>query len=62
MLGLLQYLSPTVQMLLGTWVYGESLTPARLFAFGAIWLALGLFSWEGWRQWRRSQTGQAASA
>lgn len=61
-LGLLQYLSPTVQMLLGTWVYGETLTPARLFAFGAIWLALGLFSWEGWRQWRRSQAGQAASA
>jgi chloramphenicol-sensitive protein RarD len=51
-LGLLQYLSPTLQVLLGVWLFGESLSGARLTGFALIWLALALYSLEGWRRAR----------
>ncbi len=43
-LGLLQYVSPSVQFLLAVLVYGEPFTAARAGAFGLIWLALVLFA------------------
>jgi chloramphenicol-sensitive protein RarD len=46
-LGLLQYLSPTIQFLLGVWLFHEAFTPARLVGFALIWAALGLFAGEG---------------
>jgi chloramphenicol-sensitive protein RarD len=42
-LGLLQYLSPTVQFLLAVLVYGEPFDAARAVAFGFIWTALVVF-------------------
>ncbi|MEP7057925.1 MAG: EamA family transporter RarD [Caldimonas sp.] len=52
-LGLLQYLSPTLQLLLGVWVFGEPFSPPRLIGFGLIWAALVLYSIDGWRRSRR---------
>ncbi|RFP12743.1 MULTISPECIES: EamA family transporter RarD [unclassified Duganella] len=46
-LGLLQYLSPTMQALLGVWVFHESFPPARLIGFAIIWSALALYVAEG---------------
>lgn len=46
-LGLLQYIGPTLQLLLGLWLFGEDFGPARAVGFGAIWLALALYSAEG---------------
>ena len=46
-LGLLQYVTPTLQFLLGVWVYGEPFTPARMVGFALIWAALLLYSLEG---------------
>lgn len=43
-LGLLQYLSPTVQFLLAVLVYGEPFDAARAVAFGFIWTALAVFA------------------
>jgi len=43
-LGLLQYIAPTLQFLIGVLVYGEALTPARIVAFSLIWLALVLLT------------------
>jgi chloramphenicol-sensitive protein RarD len=43
-LGLLQYLTPTIQFLLGVYLYGEPMPPARLTGFALIWLALAIFS------------------
>jgi len=48
-LGLMQYVAPTGQFLLGTLVYGEAFTSAHALAFGFIWLALGLYSWDASR-------------
>ena len=44
MVGFLQYISPTLQFLLGVFLYGESFTTERLIGFSIIWLALILFS------------------
>jgi chloramphenicol-sensitive protein RarD len=46
-LGILQYISPSLQMLLGVWLYGEAFEPARLIGFGLIWIALLVYSAEG---------------
>lgn len=46
-LGLLQYIAPSLQLLLGVWLYHESFSPERLIGFGAIWAALLLYSAEG---------------
>lgn len=43
-LGLLQYLTPTAQFLLGILYFGESMPPARWLGFGLVWLALLLLT------------------
>ncbi|WP_409268914.1 EamA family transporter RarD [Massilia sp. BHUDP2] len=46
-LGLLQYLSPTIQFLLGVWLFHEAFSSDRLVGFLMIWAALALFAGEG---------------
>ncbi len=46
-LGLLQYISPTIQLLIAIYLFGEPLTPVRLVSFCLIWLALAVYSIEG---------------
>lgn len=49
-LGLLQYLSPTLQFLLGVWLFHEAFSSTRAVGFVMIWAALALFAGEGlWR-------------
>lgn len=43
-IGFLQYLSPTIALLLGIFVFGEIFTVNHLWSFGCIWAALGIFS------------------
>ena len=45
-LGLLQYLTPSIQFLLALAVFGEAFAPAQQVSFGCIWAALLLFSVE----------------
>jgi chloramphenicol-sensitive protein RarD len=42
--GLLQYVSPTIQLALGLWVFGEPFDAVRLVGFTFIWAALALYS------------------
>jgi len=42
-LGLLQYLAPTINLLLGVFVYGEDFPRVRMIGFMLIWGALALF-------------------
>ena len=53
-LGLLQYIGPTLQFVLGVWIFREPFTATRLAGFGCIWLALLLYSADGWRSARRA--------
>lgn len=51
-LGILQYLAPTLQLLLGVLLYNEPFGGDRLLGFAAIWAALLVYSAEGlWRTW-----------
>jgi chloramphenicol-sensitive protein RarD len=49
-LGLLQYLSPSIQFGLGIFVFGEALGVGRLAGFALIWIGLALYSADAWRQ------------
>ncbi len=50
-LGLLQYITPTVQFALGVWIYGEPFTPAQASAFSFIWVGLGIYTLDNlWNQ------------
>ena len=48
-LGFLQYIAPSLQFLLAVLVFGEALTVPHMICFGAIWAALAIFTFEGWR-------------
>ena len=47
LLGILQYIAPSMQFLIGVIVYGEQFTHVRLIGFGLIWTALIIFWIEG---------------
>ncbi|MCL4261093.1 MAG: EamA family transporter RarD [Anaerolineales bacterium] len=57
--GVLQYLTPTLQFLLGVFVYHELFDRSQLFGFGLIWLALGVFGIEGYAVSRAKQGAPA---
>ncbi len=42
-LGLMQYLAPSINLLLGIYIYGEEFPPARMVGFMLIWSALVIF-------------------
>jgi chloramphenicol-sensitive protein RarD len=42
--GFIQYLAPTLALLLGVFVYKESFTAVHLISFGCIWCALIIYS------------------
>jgi chloramphenicol-sensitive protein RarD len=46
-LGLLQYIGPTIQMSLGIFLFHEAFTSERLVGFVLIWSALALYAAEG---------------
>jgi len=51
-LGLLQYIAPSIQLLLGVCLYNEPFGGERLVGFAVIWSALALYSLEGlWQAW-----------
>jgi chloramphenicol-sensitive protein RarD len=47
-MGILQYISPSLQLLIGVILYGEPFETARAIGFCLIWAALIVYSLEGW--------------
>jgi len=60
LVGVLQYITPSLQLLFGVWLYGEELDGNRLNGFILIWCALALYSAEG--LWRTFKIRPGASA
>ena len=61
--GLLQYIGPSIQLLLGIWLYHEPFGNERLTGFALIWSALALFSAQGvWLAWRKHKPSPPPSA
>lgn len=55
LVGILQYIGPTIQLLLGIYLYNEVFSSTKLIGYGLIWCALGLYSIESlWQAWRHS--------
>ncbi|WP_255955188.1 EamA family transporter RarD [Streptomyces odontomachi] len=55
MLGLLQYLTPTLQFLLGVVYFHEEMPPERWAGFALVWLALSVLTWDALRTARRTR-------
>jgi chloramphenicol-sensitive protein RarD len=53
-LGMLQYLGPSIQFGLGLWLFGETFSGARAQGFLVIWAACVLFTFDLWRATRRT--------
>ena len=49
-IGFMQYLTPTLQFLLGLFFFQEPMAPARWFGFVMVWLALAILSFDALRQ------------
>ncbi|MET7292315.1 EamA family transporter RarD [Streptomyces griseoloalbus] len=52
-LGLLQYLAPVFQFVLGILYFKEAMPPERWAGFALVWLALALLTWDALRSARR---------
>lgn len=57
--GLLQYLAPTLQLLLAVLLYHEPFHRSQLITFACIWLALGLYSFDAFFARRGDQKPRA---
>ncbi|MFF5917927.1 EamA family transporter RarD [Streptomyces flavochromogenes] len=60
-LGLLQYLAPTFQFLLGVLYFHEEMPPERWAGFSLVWLALTILTWDALRTARRSRAAMEAA-
>lgn len=61
-LGILQYIAPTLQLLVGVWVYGEPFEPAKAIGYALIWVALAVFTAGGLWRMRRPQATEASTS
>jgi chloramphenicol-sensitive protein RarD len=53
-LGLLNYVAPIMQFVVGVLVFHELMPPMRWVGFGLVWLALVILTWDGLAQRRRT--------
>jgi chloramphenicol-sensitive protein RarD len=53
-LGFIQYLSPTLQLLIGIVVFGETFTTTYMLSFGLVWVGLAIYSYNILRSVRSS--------
>ncbi|SOY55597.1 putative predicted permease rarD [Cupriavidus taiwanensis] len=58
LLGLLQYTGPTLQLLLGVWLWNEPFPAQKQVGYALIWLSLALYAAEGlWMNTRQKPDG-----
>jgi chloramphenicol-sensitive protein RarD len=61
-IGLLQYLAPVLQFMIGVLVQGEAMPASRLAGFALVWLALVLLTYDGLRSHRRGARSRRIAA
>jgi chloramphenicol-sensitive protein RarD len=61
-IGLLQYVTPLMQLAIGIFVYDEPMPPARLAGFAIVWVALAVFTVDTLRHARASSRRAAVEA
>lgn len=55
-LGLLQYVAPVLQFLVGLLIQHEAMPPSRWMGFTLVWVALSVLTWDALRTARRVRT------
>lgn len=53
-MGMLQYIGPSIQFVLGIWLYQEPVSEWRILGFSCVWIALALLSIHAFIQSQRS--------
>lgn len=48
--GLCQYLAPSIYFFLGVFLYDEPFSSTQLITFTLIWLGLALYAWDSWKR------------
>lgn len=59
-LGLFQYLAPSMQFLLAVFAFHEPFDATTFFSFAIIWTALGIYTWDSFRNLRASRLAASA--
>jgi len=54
--GIIQYVGPSLQLMVGILVFGEPFGRVRIIGFGLVWMALALYTIEGIWSGRRALT------
>lgn len=63
LVGIIQYVGPTLQLLTGVFLFGEPFTRVQAVGFGLIWAALAIYAADGlWRSRRRAAVPVAPNA
>lgn len=60
-LGFVQFIGPTIQFMLGVFVYDEPFTRAHAICFALIWTAVAVFCLDGVRRSRAARVAQQAA-
>jgi chloramphenicol-sensitive protein RarD len=60
-IGILQFIAPTIQFLLGVFLYREPFSRGQLVGFSLVWLALAVFAVEGGIDQGRRRGSQASA-
>ncbi|MFI0710993.1 EamA family transporter RarD [Streptomyces inhibens] len=60
-IGMMQYLAPTFQFVLGLTVFHEAMPPERWAGFALVWVALAVLTWDALRTAGRARTELAAA-
>lgn len=55
-LGVMQYVAPTMQFIIGVWVFNEPISGVKIIGFLIVWTALVIFSVDAWRANRARQS------
>ena len=62
LLGVLQYITPSLQLALGVWLYREPFATAKVVGFGLVWAGIAVFLLDGLRTaWSKPRTNRPAS-
>jgi chloramphenicol-sensitive protein RarD len=60
-IGILQFIAPTIQFLLGVFAYGEPFSRSPLAGFGLVWTAVAVFAVDGMAHVRQRVVRETAS-
>lgn len=54
--GILMYINPTIQLLIGVFFYGEAFTKVHGIMFAFVWVGVALFLWDSLKYWGKEVT------